>query len=158
MAKVSRLAYRTLLERLDSIWPNPEATWQAMDARVTAAIEERVPLESAPIRLATGSHVLGLRIPNSTDKPHCVRYQGHVYFPSRRERSRYDMDVRVIRELVMRTSSQVERSQQRLEEAFERPVAAGQAPYLHVGAIPVFWRELLFDLKIPVCRHAVAAV
>jgi predicted HTH transcriptional regulator len=84
---------------------NAEATLQSLDARVTAAIEERLPLESAAIRLVNGSYVLALRIQNSTAKPHCVRYQGHVYFPSRRERSRYEMGVREIKELTMRTAA-----------------------------------------------------
>lgn len=134
---------------------NPEATLQAIDARVTAAIQERLRLESAAIPLAGGSHVLVFRIPNSTAKPHCVRYRGHVYFPSRRERSRYDMDVREIKELAMKTASQLEKSQQMLRDAMSGVAVGG--PCVHLGAVPLFGKEFLIDIKDNNIRRAVSA-
>jgi predicted HTH transcriptional regulator len=115
---------------------NPEATLQALDARVTAAIEERVELESAAISVGNGAHVLALRIENSTSKPHCVRYQGHVYFPSRRERSRFEMDVREIKELVMRTASQQEKSELLIRGALARADGDIRFAYLHISTMP----------------------
>lgn len=135
---------------------NPEATLQSLDARVTASIEERLQLESAAIRLADGSHVLALRIPNSPSKPHCVRYQGHVYFPSRRERSRYEMDVREIKELVLRTSSRLAQSEQTLQTIFLKAPQVDGEPYLHIGIIPVFWKDFLVNVTAPNIRQAVA--
>ena len=92
--------------------PNPETVLQSYDARVVVAVEDRLPLESAAIAVGHGMHVLAIRVPNSVEKPHCVRYQGHVYFPSRRERHRYEMDVREIKEMVMRTASRMEKAEQ----------------------------------------------
>jgi hypothetical protein len=132
-----------------------EAALQAFDARVTAAIEERLPLESAAIRLASGSYVLAFRIQNSPTKPHCVRYQGHVYFPSRRERSRYDMDVREIKELVMRTASRSEKAQQLVEDALAKPHEV-QSPYLRIGTVPLFSKEFLVDVTKMNIRQALA--
>jgi len=136
---------------------NPEATLQALDARVTAAIEERVGLESAAIPVENGAHVLALRIENSTSKPHCVRYQGHVYFPSRRERSRYEMDVREIKELVMRTASQQEKSELLIREALARADGDMRFAYLHISTMPVFYKEFLINLNHPNTRAALAA-
>jgi predicted HTH transcriptional regulator len=59
--------------------PNPELLLQAYDARAVAAIQDRLPLESAAIPVAGGRHVLAIRVPRSNASPHCVRYQGHVY-------------------------------------------------------------------------------
>lgn len=94
--------------------PNPEMVLQSYDSRVLANIEDRLPLESAAIPVANGLHVLAIRVPNSTAKPHSVRYQGHVYFPSRRERQRYEMDIREIKETVMRTASRLDQAERKL--------------------------------------------
>jgi hypothetical protein len=134
---------------------NPEAILQSLDARVTAAIEERLSLESAAIRLANGSHVMAFRIQNDTAKPHCVRYQGHVYFPSRRERSRYDMDVRVIKELVMRTASRLDLSRQMLKDVFLATPRPADPPYLHIAIVSIFGKEFVVNLRIANIRHAV---
>lgn len=98
--------------------PNPEAVLNAYDARVMEAVEERLPLESASIDVGDGRRVLAIRVPNSTNKPHSARHQGHIYFPSRRERQRYHMTVREIKELVMKTASRLQQAKEMLESAF----------------------------------------
>ncbi|HJU12511.1 MAG TPA: ATP-binding protein [Candidatus Binataceae bacterium] len=135
---------------------NPELALQALDARVTAAIEERLKVESAAVRLENGSYVLVLRIANSTAKPHCVRYQGHVYFPSRRQRSRYEMDVREIKELVMQTASKKEEAQKSIEKALAENIVQDQSPYLHISTVPLFSKEFLINLNGRTTRDAVA--
>src|ERR1039458_3125473 len=99
--------------------PNPEKLLQAYDARVVANIEERLPLELYPIPVANNRHVIAIRVPNSMSKPHRVHYQGHAYFPSRRERQRYEMDVREIKEMVMRTASRLEEARDKLRSELE---------------------------------------
>ena len=69
--------------------PNPEAVLGAYNARVTAAIKERFPLETAAVGVGEERHVLAIRVSDSVLKPHAVSYQGHIYFPGRRERQRY---------------------------------------------------------------------
>jgi hypothetical protein len=135
--------------------PNPEAALQALDARVVAAIEERLPLESAAIDVGNGLRVLSIRVPNSPNKPHCLQHQGHVYFPSRRERNRYHMDVREIKELVMRTASRLEEAEQMLKRVFLEVPRPTDAPYLMIGILPVFWKEFLSDIRRHDVRDAV---
>ncbi len=128
---------------------NPEAVLQAYDARATAAIEERLPLESAAIPTG-GRFVLAFRVINSTNKPHCVRYRGHVYFPSRRERHRYEMSVREIKQLVMETTTQIERVEQVLANSLIwRDSGYGPGVRLYVALVPVFFRDFLVDLHRP---------
>ncbi len=134
---------------------NPEAVLLAMDARVVAAIEERLPLEAAPIDVGNGLHVIVIRVRNSPSKPHCVRYQGHVYFPSRRERHRYEMDVREIKELVMRTASRLNEARHILKEVFLEVPRSTDAPYFMAGVVPVFWKDYLVDIRNKHVRHAV---
>lgn len=135
--------------------PNPEAALLALDARITAAIEERLPLESAPIDMGNGLRVLAIRVPNSPSKPHCVQYKGHIYFPSRRQRNRYYMDVREIKELVMRTASRLDVAEQMLKTAFFSVPRPTDAPYLMVGVVPIFWKEFLVDIRRPDILNAV---
>src|SRR5215469_522244 len=127
--------------------PNPGAVLSAYDARVMEAIEERLSLASASIDVGEGRRVLSIRIPNSLRKPHSVRHQGHIYFPSRRERQRYHLDVREIKELVMRTAGRLERAEQALDSCFMKVPRSGNAPYLIIGMIPVFFEDFLADLK-----------
>jgi Putative DNA-binding domain len=127
--------------------PNPEAILAAYDARVMEAIEERLPLESASIDVAGGRRVLAIRVPNSTRKPHSVRHQGHIYFPARRERQRYQLSVREIKELVMRTASRLQQAEELLEKAFLGIPLAADAPYLMTGMIPVFSEDFLVDVR-----------
>lgn len=135
--------------------PNSQAALQALDARAVAAIAERLPLESAPIDVGNGLRVLAIRVPNSPNKPHCVQYQGHVYFPSRRERNRYHMDVREIKELVMKTASRLEEAEQMLKSVFLGVPRPTDAPYLMIGILPVFWKEFLIDIRRHDVRGAV---
>ena len=94
------------------------------------AIEERLSLESASIDVGNGRQVLAFRITNSANKPHSVRHQGHIYFPARRERQRYHMNVREIKESVMRTGSRVHEAQEMLNRSFVEVVRTHNLPYL----------------------------
>src|SRR5713101_1782181 len=136
--------------------PNPEAALAAYDARVMEAIEERLPLESAAISVRDRRRVFAIRVPNSTRKPHSVRHQGHIYFPSRRERQRYPMSVREIKELVMRTASRLEQAEHALKSTFIAVVRQPLVPYLMIGIVPVFFEEFLVDVRTPAVREAVA--
>jgi hypothetical protein len=127
--------------------PNPEAVLGAYDARVTAAIEERLPLEMAAIQVGEGRHVLAIRVPDSVRKPHAVSYQGHIYFPGRRERQRYPLSVREIKELTMRTASHLEQSKETLSNSFAQVTLTEDRPYLIVGIVPVFFQDFLVDLR-----------
>lgn len=118
--------------------PNPEMTLQGYDARVVANIEDRLPLEAYAIPVANNRHVVVFRVPNSMSKPHRVQYQGRTYFPSRRERQRYEMDVREIKEMVMRTASRLEEAQNRLTSSFDVMERQGAISDLLIGVIPVF--------------------
>jgi hypothetical protein len=134
---------------------NPEAVLGAYDARVTAAIEERLPLEMAAIGVSEGRHVLAIRVPDSVRKPHVVSYQGHVYFPGRRERQRYALSVREIKELTMRTASHLERSKEKLGDSFRDVAFAAYLPYLIAGIVPVFFEDFLVNLQTPAVQQAV---
>ena len=134
---------------------NAEAVLLAYDARATATIEERLPLEAAAIRIG-GRFVLAFRVMNSTNKPHCVRYKGHVYFPSRRERQRYELSVREIKQLVMETTTQIERAERLLSESLIwKDSGYGPGVRLYIGLVPVFFRDFLIDLGRPEITDAV---
>jgi Schlafen, AlbA_2 len=134
---------------------NPEAKLLAYDASVTAAIEERLPLESAPINMDDGRYVLAIRVPNSANKPHSVRCQGHVYFPSRRERQRYELSVRQIKELVMRTASRLQQAEDMVRASFLEVERTSDEPYLLMGMIPVFFEDFLVDVRSGSVHRAV---
>jgi hypothetical protein len=136
--------------------PNPEAVLSAYDARVMEAIEERLPLESASIDLGQGRQLLAIRVSNSARKPHSVRHQGHVYFPARRERQRYHLSVREIKELVMRTASRLQQSEEALGNAFLGVTRISDSPYLIVGMIPVYFEDFLVDVRAAQIRSALA--
>lgn len=135
--------------------PNPEAVLGAYDARVMEAIEERLPLESTSIDMGNGRRVIAIRVPNSANKPHSVRHKGHIYFPSRRERQRYPMTVREIKELVMRTGSRLQQAKETLESSFLQVAIANHLPYLLVGIIPVFFEDFLVDVRLGTVQQAV---
>jgi hypothetical protein len=128
---------------------NPEAELAAYDARVMEAIEERLALESAPISVGEGRYIFAIRVPNSTRKPHSVRYERHTYFPARRERQRYHLSVREIKELVMRTASRLQEAKHALHAAFTGVHRQPQIPYLMIGMMPVFSEEFLVDVRNP---------
>lgn len=134
--------------------PNPEAVLNAYDARVMEAIEERLPLESASIELENGRRVLAIRVPNSTRKPHSVRHQGHIYFPSRRERQRYHATVREIKELVMRTAGRLQQAEELVQTSFLEVVRSSDLPYLIIGVIPVFFEDFLVDVRAGAVHQA----
>jgi hypothetical protein len=135
--------------------PNPEAALLALDARVVASIEDRVTIESSAVPIAGGLHVLAIRVPNSQTKPHSVHHDGHIYFPSRRERNRYPMDVREIKEMVMRTASRLEQAEQKLKQSFLDMPRDDDAPRLLIGCIPVFGRDFMLDVRNPAVIGAV---
>ena len=132
---------------LGIVLPNPEVALQSLDARVVSNIEDRLSLESFAVPIAGGRHVLAIRIPNSSTKPHSVRHEGHIYFPSRRERHRYYMDVREIKEMVMRTASRLEEAERKLAQGFLEVPRDDDQPRLFIGCIPVFWRDFMLDVR-----------
>ena len=134
---------------------NPEAVLNAYDARVMEAIEERLSLESAAIDVGNGRRVLAIRVPNSTRKPHSARHQGHIYFPARRERQRYHLTVREIKELVMRTASRLQQAEQLLDKSFLGVALAADVPYLMTAMIPVFSEDFLVDVRNENVRTAI---
>ena len=107
----------------------------------------RIPLESASVDMGHGRRVLALRVSNSTRKPHSVRHQGHVYVPARRERQRYHLTVREIKDLVMRTASRLQQAEELLHTAFLGVARTGDVPYLIIGIIPVFYEDFLVDVR-----------
>jgi hypothetical protein len=127
--------------------PNPDALLLGYDERAIATIQERIRLELFPIPVANGRYVIALRVANSTATPHCVRFKGHVYFPSRRERHRYEMDVREIKEMVMRTASRLEKAGSQLASSFVNMPRQTDLPYLLIGIIPVFGSDFLVDVQ-----------
>jgi len=127
--------------------PNPEAVMQGYDARVLGNVQERISLESYAIPVADNRHVLAIRVPNSPSKPHRVSHQGHVYFPSRRERQRYEMDIREIKEMVMLTASRLEDAEVKLSKALRSVQPPDLVCSLVVGTIPVFWRNFMVDIQ-----------
>ncbi len=139
--------------------PNAEMMLQSYDARVVANIEERLPLESYAITVANNRYVIAVRVPNSMSKPHRVHYQGRTYFPSRRERHRYEMDVREIKEMVMRTASRLEEAQVKLSQSLESIGLGPQpnnAPTIVMGTIPVFWQNFMVDVRNRDVIHTVS--
>jgi hypothetical protein len=129
--------------------PNPEMVLQSYDARVIANIQERLPLESYAIPVANNRHVVAIRVPNSMSKPHRVHLQGHAYFPSRRERQRYEMDVREIKEMVMRTASRLEEAESKLSEELESVRQFNDTPSIVIGTIPAFWQNFMVNVRSP---------
>jgi hypothetical protein len=126
---------------------NPDAVLRTYDARVMEAIEERLPLESVPIDVGRGRYLLAIRVPNSTRKPHSVTKEGHIYFPARRERQRYHLSVREIKELVMRSASRLQQSEEILKDSFSKVVREDDSPYLMIGMIPAFFEDYLIDVR-----------
>jgi len=135
---------------------NPQLVLSSYDARVMESIEERLPLESASIPLGDGRQVLAIRVPNSIAKPHSVRFEGHIYFPSRRERQRYHMSVREIKEMVMRTTSRLQQAEEVLTKALPHGPRQVQEPELTVGMVPVFFEDFLVDVRSEPVRQGVA--
>jgi schlafen family protein len=127
---------------------NYESVLAGYDARVMEAIEERLPLESSAIDVGGGRRVLAIRVTNSTRKPHSVRHDSHIYFPSRRQRQRYYMTVREIKDVVMRTASRVEEAKELLRQCFFKVVRLPDAPYLIMGIIPAFFEDFSVDIKV----------
>lgn len=133
---------------------NPETLLNAYDARVMEAIEERLPFEAHDVEVGQGRRVIAIRVPNSANKPHSVRHQGHIYFPHRRERIRSQMTVREIKELVMRTASRRQQAEEALKKSFLQVAPTGQ-PTLIIGMIPIFFEDFMVDVRAEGIRAAV---
>jgi hypothetical protein len=127
--------------------PNPEAVLLGYDSRVVSRIEERLSLEMRAIKLGNGKYVFAIRVPNSLNKPHCVRRDDKQYFPSRRDRHIYYMDVQEIKELVIRTASRQDQAEQLLQKALREVPTQTDMPYLVLGTIPIFCKNFLVDLR-----------
>src|SRR5712691_2790715 len=127
--------------------PNPESVLLSYDSRVVSCVEERLSLETRAIKLGNGKYVFAIRVPNSLNKPHCVRRDDKRYFPSRRDRHIYYMDVQEIKELVMRTASRQEQAEHLLLEALKEEQAQHTVPYLIFGTVPIFHKDFLVDLR-----------
>jgi hypothetical protein len=136
--------------------PNPEMLLLSYDARVVTNVQERLPLEMFAVPVANNRHVVAIRVPNSTSKPHRVLYQGRVNFPSRRERQRYEMDVREIKEMVMRTASRLEEAQGKLTEGLESVQQPNDTPSIVIGTIPAFWQNFMVNVRSPEVIQAVS--
>lgn len=137
--------------------PNPQLVLSGYDARVMEAIEERLALESVSIDVGDGRQVIAIRVPNSAAKPHSVRFGGHIYFPSRRERQRYFMSVREIKELVMRTASRLQQAEEALVNALPHGPRQVETPELTAAMIPVFSEDFLVDVRSKAVFDAVAS-
>jgi len=136
---------------------NPEQTLLTFESRVVEAIDERLPIELFSIACGHNRCVLAMRVPNSLAKPHRVRYKGHTYFPSRRERHRYELDAREIKDLAMRTASQSDRAETTVRLMIERQVTFELgAPILVASLLPVFFNNFVVDLKKEAVFNALA--
>src|ERR1700733_873097 len=126
---------------------NPEDTLLAYGARITACIEETLRVESHAIPVAGGRYVLAFRVGQSPSRPHRVRYQGHIYFPCRRERQRGELGVTEIKEMVIQVASQLEKATIALRDgtlpAFPSPE---NLAVLVIGLVPVYFREFGVDI------------
>jgi len=125
--------------------PNPDAVLLACDAQIVACIEDRLAVEAYPIPVGEGRFVLAFRVPSSVRKPHCVRLQHRKYFPARRERNRYEMDLREIKEQTLRAASQLERAQHLIQRELD-DLELIQLPHLFVTQVPVFSRDFSVDI------------
>ena len=126
---------------------NPELVLQSYDARIVECIEDRLRIESHAIPVAENRFVLAFRVPNSTIKPHCVRIQGHVYFPVRRERARNDLDIREIKDMAMRVASQFERAESLLKNSLANEPRPDDQAQVCIGLVPVFHSECQVDIR-----------
>lgn len=126
---------------------NPELVLQSYDARIVECIEDRLRIESHAIPVAENRFVLAFRVPNSTIKPHCVRIQGHVYFPVRRERHRNELDIREIKDMAIRLASQLERAESLLKNSLANEPRPDDQVQVCIGLVPVFHSEFQVDIR-----------
>jgi predicted HTH transcriptional regulator len=128
---------------------NPEKQLLAYENRVIDCIDERLPVEMHSVGLASGHYVLVIRVPNSLSKPHRVSYKGRTSFPCRRERRRYELDAREIKDLAMRAASQLDRAEFVINAAIDDDQKSlnPNAPVLSVALLPVFFRNFVVNLK-----------
>ncbi|MCI0351449.1 MAG: ATP-binding protein [Acidobacteriales bacterium] len=125
---------------------NPEQVLLSCGARVESSIEERLRIESHAIPVADNRFVLAFRVPNSTAKPHSVSFEGHLSFPVRRERHKGNLDVREMKEMVMRTASQLERADNLLKYSLANEPRLEDAAVLLIGVVPIFYSDFMVEI------------
>jgi len=126
---------------------NPDATLRAYDASLAATTEERISLESAAVRVEGERYVLAFRVNDSVRKPHGVRYQGHIYFPARRERSRYELSVLEVKDMTQRTGAGLATAEEALGALLRSPRRDTNAPLFFAAVVPVFTRPFEVSLR-----------
>jgi tellurite resistance protein len=134
---------------------NPEQQLLSYESQILDAIDERVAIKLRAIPCGN-LYILIVRVPNSLAKPHRVHYQGRTYFPARRERRRYEMNAREIKELVMRTASQSEKAETMVNSAVQVTEWSDRSPLLVAALLPVFSSNFCVDLQSSDVRNAFA--
>jgi len=66
------------------------------------------------------------------------------------------MDVREIKEMVMRTASRLEEAENKLSRSITATPERRDAPTLVIGSIPVFWQNFMVDVQKPEVIQAVS--
>jgi hypothetical protein len=126
--------------------PNCEHLLLSYESQVLDCIDERllIGLRAIPF---DDRQIIILRIPNSLGKPHRVFYEGKTYFQARRERQRKELNVREIKELVMKTASQSERAEAIVVAEIEHVEVPEKAPVLVAALLPIFATNFSVDLQ-----------
>jgi hypothetical protein len=127
--------------------PNPEQQLLAYESQILEAIDERLPVKLRAVP-CDNLYVLVVRVPNSLAKPHRVHYNGKIYFPARRERRRYELNAREIKELVLRTAAQSDKAEAIIDVALNRTLSE-KSPLLIVALLPIFSSNFSVDLRNP---------
>jgi len=126
---------------------NPEKLLDAYAAAVESCISERLLVQTKAVPIADGRYVLLISVPNSTRKPHMVTFKGSIYLSGRRERSRYPLSIREVKDMVMRTQAQRSDAEQALRGFIERFDSIQDRPFQIRAAIsPLFFSEYSVDL------------
>ena len=135
---------------------NAEQLLAAFEGRILDCIDQRLPIESHAVRLTDGRVILLFRVPNSLLKPHRAYYQGRPNFPARRERQRYELSASEIKDLVMRTASQLGVVEESVQGAtwLGGVGATDQGPLLNIAIRPVFAGNFSIDLRSEAVRNA----
>ena len=138
---------------------NAEQVLAAFEGRILDCVDQRLAVESHAVRLTDGRVILLFRVPNSLSKPHRAYYQGKPNFPARRERQRYELSASEIKDLVMRTASQLSVVEESVQSAtwFGAVGARDEGPLLNIAIRPVFAGNFSVDLRSEAIRNAFSA-
>jgi hypothetical protein len=134
---------------------NPEQQLLSLESQILDSIDERLPVRLRAVPYGD-RHVIVVRVPNSLGKPHRVHYLGRVYFPARRERRRYELTAREIKDLAMRTANQSEKAEAIVDAAVKETTWADKSPLLMAAILPVFWTNFCVDLQSTKIRDSFA--